>query len=72
MWLCVCVCVCMVCKREGSGYVCIMGVRVMYDCTSVRISVTQSWALSVFFNFLKIKNDFLHFLSSYFDWEWAF
>ena len=32
----------------------------------------QSWALSVFFNFFNNKNDFLHFLSSLFDSEWAF
>ena len=32
----------------------------------------QSWAPSVFFYFSIIKNDFLHVLSSSFDWEWAF
>ena len=32
----------------------------------------QSWSLEVFLNFSIIKKDFLHFLSSLFDWEWAF
>ena len=33
----------------------------------------QSWALSVFFNFINDKKwFFLHFSSSYFDWELAF
>ena len=33
---------------------------------------SQSWALPVFLNFFNNKNEFLHFLSSYFDWVWAF
>ena len=36
-----------------------------------KIGREQSWAHSLFLTFLN-KNDFLHFVSSKFDWEWAF
>ena len=45
------------------------------QCLFTNVSLfcgVQSWALSVFFIFSIIINNFLHFLSSLFDWECAF
>ena len=65
-------------RKEFGDEVSSMAVDKSPQCSAVfaqrksEFFMIQRWALSVFLNFFNNKNDFLRFLSSLFDWEWAF
>ena len=47
-------------------------ITMMPIMTMSMITILQSWALSVFFNFFTNKNLFFASFIKLFDWEWAF